>query len=178
MIRAGFLAVLAAIGAAGAALAHFEGIPITEVRKADGTLVARAMIYESRRGIEIRVQAAGLVPGVYGVHVHAVGRCDGPAFESAGPHWNPVGRRHGTLNPEGHHLGDLPNIEVTAEGGRLEFTIVGAEFQATEHPLFDADGASVVIHAAPDDYRTDPSGNSGARIACGVLQSVERAPTP
>ena len=99
-----------------------------------------------------------------------VGRCEGPAFASAGPHWNPTGRQHGTLNPAGHHLGDLPNLDVDATGRRPA---------RIHHPrrapsggaggLFDADGAALVIHAAPDDYRTDPSGNSGARIACGVL---------
>lgn len=164
------MAALAAIGAAGAAAAHMLDIPVTDVRKADGSVAARAMVYISRHGVEVRVQAAGLAPGHYGVHVHGVGRCEGPEFESAGPHWNPAGREHGTLNPQGHHLGDLPNIEVDSDGaGRLEFAIAGAVMQGGEHPLFDADGASVVIHAAPDDYRTDPGGNSGARIACGVL---------
>ena len=142
---------------------------ITEVRRADGTLVARAMIWQSRTGLEVRVQAAGLPAGHYGVHLHAVGRCEGPAFASAGPHWNPTGRQHGTLNPAGHHLGDLPNLDVDEQGaGRLEFAIPGGTAAGAEG-LFDADGVSVVIHAAADDYRTDPSGNSGARIACGVL---------
>lgn len=171
MIRA-TMAALAVVGAADAALAHLEGVPVTEVRKADGTLVARAMVYQSRGGVEVRVQAAGLAPGQYGVHIHGVGSCEGPGFESAGPHWNPEGRQHGSLNPQGHHLGDLPNIDVDADGaGRLEFAIAGTTLQGGEHPLFDADGASIVIHVAPDDYRTDPSGNSGARIACGVLRA-------
>jgi Cu-Zn family superoxide dismutase len=166
------MAALAAIGAAGAAFAHMQGVPVTDIRKADGTLVARAMIYVSPHGAEVRVQAAGLAPGRYGVHIHAVGRCQGPRFESAGPHWNPTGRQHGSLNPQGRHLGDLPNIEVDADrAGRLEFAIAGADLENGEHPVFDADGAAIVIHAAPDDYRTDPSGNSGARIACGVLRA-------
>lgn len=142
---------------------------ITEVRRADGTLAARAMIWQSRTGLEVRVQAAGLPAGHYGVHIHAVGRCEGPAFASAGPHWNPTARQHGSLNPAGHHLGDLPNLDVDAQGaGRLEFAIPGPTMAGPDG-LFDADGVSLVIHAAPDDYRTDPSGNSGARIACGVL---------
>jgi Cu-Zn family superoxide dismutase len=129
------------------------------------------MVWQNERGIEVRVQAAGLPAGHYGVHLHAVGRCEGPAFTSAGPHWNPTGRQHGTLNPAGHHLGDLPNLDVDEHGaGRLEFAIAGATTSGAGG-LFDADGTSLVIHAAADDYRTDPSGNSGARIACGVLRA-------
>ena len=83
-----------------------------EIRKADGSLVARAMVWQDERGIEVRVQAAGLPAGHYGVHLHALGRCEGPAFASAGAHWNPTARQHGSLNPAGHHLGDLPNLDV------------------------------------------------------------------
>jgi len=169
MIRA-IVAGLAALGAASVAGAHFMEIPVSEVRRADGTLAARAMVYQSLGKLEVRVQAAGLAPGQYGVHIHAVGRCGGPGFESAGAHWNPAGLEHGSLNPRGPHLGDMPNIEVDENNaGRLEFAVSGAAMQGGERPLLDADGASVVIHAAPDDYRSDPSGNSGARIACGVL---------
>lgn len=145
-------------------------VPVFEIRRADGTLAARAMLYARGGAIEVRIQAAGLAPGHYGVHIHAIGRCEGPGFESTGPHWNPAGRRHGTLNPEGHHVGDLPNLEVGAGGGgRLEFAIPGATLRGGEHSIVDGDGAALVIHADPDDYRTDPSGNSGARIACGIL---------
>lgn len=144
-------------------------IVIIEVHRADGRLAARAMVWPGRLGIEIRVQAAGLEPGHYGVHLHTVGRCEGPGFESAGPHWNPTGRQHGKLNPQGHHLGDLDNLDVDESGaGRLEFRIPGTPIGGVQG-LLDADGAAVVIHAGPDDYLTDPSGNSGARIACGVL---------
>ncbi|HEV2816074.1 MAG TPA: superoxide dismutase family protein [Allosphingosinicella sp.] len=154
-----------------------DSLVFTEVRRADGRLVARAMAWPTRRGIEVRVQAAGLPAGHYGVHLHAVGRCDGPAFESAGPHWNPTGRRHGKLNPDGHHSGDLDNLDVDESGaGRLEFRIEGGAIGGAEG-LFDADNAALVIHAGPDDYRTDPAGNSGARIACGVLAPAP-APSP
>ena len=143
---------------------------VIEIRKADGALAARAMVWQNHASVEVRVQAAGLPAGHYGVHLHAVGRCERPAFASAGPHWNPTARQHGSLNPAGHHLGDLPNLDVDAMGGgRLEFTISGASLTGADG-ILDADGAALVIHAAPDDYRTDPSGNSGARIACGVLR--------
>ena len=142
---------------------------IVEVKRADGTLAARAMVWQGRSGLEVRVQASGLPAGHYGVHLHATGRCEGPGFESAGAHWNPTDRHHGKLNPEGHHLGDLDNLDVDESGaGRLEFTIAGALTGGADG-LLDADGAAIVIHAAPDDYRTDPSGNSGARIACAAL---------
>jgi Cu-Zn family superoxide dismutase len=144
---------------------------ITEIRNAAGAVVARAMIWQGPTGLEVRVQAAGLAPGHYGVHFHAVGRCEGPAFTSAGAHWNPTGRQHGKLNPAGHHLGDLDNLDVDETGaGRLEFTIPGASTSGADG-LLDADGAALVIHAGPDDYRTDPSGNSGARMACGAFQA-------
>jgi Cu-Zn family superoxide dismutase len=146
-------------------------LPVIEIRRADGALVARAMFWQTRTGMEVRVQAAGLPAGHYGVHLHGVGRCEGPDFASAGPHWNPTGRQHGSLNPAGHHLGDLPNLDVDEQGaGRLEFAIAGAGTSGADG-FFDADGTSLVIHAAADDYRTDPSGNSGARIACGVLRA-------
>ena len=155
-----------------------DSIVYTELRRADGRLAARAMIFPGLRGgIQVRVQAAGLAAGHYGVHVHAVGRCEGPDFASAGPHWNPSGRQHGKLNPEGHHLGDLDNLDVDESGaGRLEFWIETGTISGAEG-LFDADNAALVIHAGPDDYRTDPSGNSGARIACGVLAPAP-APSP
>jgi len=171
MIRA-YLAILAAAQAAQPQPPQMQDAPpVIELRKADGSLVARAMIWQAGAGIEVRVQAAGLPAGHYGVHIHGVGRCEGPAFASAGPHWNPTGRQHGRLNPAGHHLGDLDNLDVDEQGaGRLEFTIAGATTSGADG-IFDADGAALVIHAAPDDYRTDPSGNSGNRIACGVLRA-------
>ena len=106
-------------------------------------------------------------PGTHGAHVHTVGRCDPPAFETAGSHWNPTTMKHGTMNPQGPHQGDLPNLVVDGGGrGTIGATIPGATLAS----LLDADGAAVVIHASADDLRTDPSGNSGGRIACGVLQ--------
>src|SRR6186713_711008 len=108
-----FLAVLAAAQApTNPSAALSAPLPVIEIRRADGALVARAMLWQSRAGMEVRVQAAGLPAGHYGVHLHGVGRCEGPAFASAGPHWNPTGRQHGSLNPAGHHLGDLPNLDV------------------------------------------------------------------
>ena len=141
-----------------------------ELRDSAGRLVASASATTSGDRLRVRVEAAGLAPGSYGAHIHAVGRCDPPGFESAGPHWNPTGREHGSQNPDGAHLGDLPNLLVGANGeGSFEFAIAGTRLSGGRVALLDEDGAAVVIHANPDDYRTDPSGNSGARLACGVF---------
>lgn len=138
-----------------------------ELRDSAGQAKGRATVQSEDGGVILRVEASGLAPGSHGLHVHAVGRCDPPDFASAGPHWNPAGRQHGRDNPQGMHQGDLPNLAIGADGrGSVEAPIAGA---TSAGGLLDADGAAIVIHAAPDDYRTDPSGGSGARIACGVL---------
>ncbi len=111
----------------------------------------------------------GLPPGVHGMHIHAVGRCDSPDFASAGPHWSPTPKQHGSTNQAGPHFGDLMNITVGADSSVLVMMSTPAGTLRGENPLFDADGAAIVIHATADDYKTDPSGNSGARIACGVV---------
>jgi len=108
-------------------------------------------------------------PGVHAIHVHAVGKCEPPDFKSAGPHFNPDQTRHGIMSPEGPHAGDLPNIHVPADG-KLEVEFLNPVVTLSqESALLDADGSSIIIHAAPDDYKTDPAGNSGDRIACGVI---------
>jgi Cu-Zn family superoxide dismutase len=141
-----------------------------DIRDAAGRTVARATATGVGDSLRISIEAAGLPAGIYGAHVHGVGRCDQPAFESAGPHWNPSNRQHGRDNPRGQHLGDLPNLLVGTDGrGSFEFTIPGASLAGGGRRALDADGAAVVIHARADDYRSEPTGNSGARIACGVL---------
>lgn len=141
----------------------------TSLAKADGSPVGRASVTPDRTGVRVRIETEGLTPGTYAAHIHRTGRCDGPSFESAGAHWNPTGQQHGFRNPSGRHRGDLPNLRVGANGrGELSFTIRGAPLRG-DNGILDADGAAMMLHAQPDDYRTDPSGNSGARLACGVL---------
>ena len=147
-----------------------EGRALTLVDQS-GREVARAQVGERDSGVRVDVTAAGLAPGSYGMHVHAVGRCDAPDFTSAGPHWNPTGRQHGRDNPAGAHQGDLPNLMVgTDRRGSVGFDIPQASLTGGPAPIVDADGATLMIHAAADDYRTDRSGNSGARIACGIIR--------
>lgn len=153
------------MGPIGAAVAE------AEIREPAGRTVARSTATQLGDSVQVRIQAAGLAAGSYGAHVHAMGRCDAPGFESAGPHWNPTNRGHGRNNPDGQHLGDLPNLIVGTNGsGEIEFTIQRASLSGGQIRMLDADGAALVIHANADDYRTDPSGNSGARIACGVFR--------
>jgi len=137
-----------------------------------GQLRARAMVTRAEDGLRVRVESLAMAPGAYGAHIHMVGHCDPPGFTSAGEHWNPQMRRHGRDNPQGQHMGDLPNLLVGADGrGSFEYFVAGAEISGREaRDLLDEDGAAILVHAAPDDFRTDPSGNSGARIACGVLR--------
>ena len=111
-----------------------------------------------------------LPPGQKGVHIHEVGKCEGPQFTSAGGHFNPDKKQHGTLNPQGAHAGDLPNISVDGYGvGQLETTTNRITLGAGPTSVFDADGSAIVIHAAADDFKTDPTGNSGGRSVCGVI---------
>lgn len=122
-------------------------------------------------GVRISGQLAGLAPGAHGIHFHAIGRCDAPAFTSAGDHFNPRNSRHGLVNPEGPHAGDMPSVAADANGRAVvDHTTALVTLGGGATTLFDADGTAIVIHASSDDQRTDPSGNSGARIACGVVE--------
>jgi len=150
-------------------VAEPQGGPPMPLINASGQTIGTVRAWQTAGGVTFRVIASGLPHGVHGVHVHAVGKCDPPDFASAGPHWNPTGKKHGMSNPAGPHAGDLPNVVVKANGVLGATLVLSA---ASMSSLIDADGAALVIHAAADDNMTDPSGNSGARIACAVLQPV------
>ncbi len=141
------------------------------LKNADGKNVGTATFTSTKGGVKVQVQVAGLPPGKHGIHVHAVGKCDPPDFKSAGPHFNPEGKKHGFHNPEGPHAGDLPNLTVGKNGkGKESFTLKSASLGGGAGSLFGPDGTAIVVHADPDDDKTDPAGSSGARIACGVVQ--------
>jgi Cu-Zn family superoxide dismutase len=141
------------------------------MRDAMGRDLGTLTLSNTTGGLVLTGGLSGLPAGVHGIHIHTVGRCE-PPFESAGPHWNPTRRMHGTLNPQGPHLGDMPNITVSSAGtATVSVTTPGGTLRGPDG-LMDSDGAAVVIHAQTDDYRTDPSGNSGARIACGVVRGI------
>lgn len=142
------------------------GTATASLKMANGTAAGSATATESADGIAVTVSVNGIPAGPHGVHVHMTGKCEGPKFETAGGHWNPASAQHGLDNPKGSHAGDMPNLTVADDGtGNLNFTLKGA----TLAQLLDADGAAFVVHAGQDDQKTDPSGNSGDRIACGVF---------
>lgn len=137
---------------------------------ASGASAGTAKLETHGSGLRLNVTVTGLPPGTHGLHLHATGSCDAPGFTSAGPHLNPAKRQHGTDNPGGRHLGDLPNLIVGADGsGTLSVMLPGDASVLEAAILHDPDGTAIVVHAEPDDYRTDPSGNSGSRIACGIF---------
>ncbi len=140
---------------------------VAMVRNAQGAEVGRATATEVAGGLRITFDGRDLSPGTHGIHVHTTGQCDAPGFETAGGHWNPTGMKHGSMNPQGPHQGDIPNLIVDSAGrGTIGATVPGATLAG----MLDADGAAIVVHANADDLMTDPSGNSGGRIACGVFQ--------
>lgn len=137
-----------------------------QIRTAEGTDVGTATAREVDGAIQVTVNGTGMPPGERGFHIHQVGACDGPDFQTAGGHWNPTNAQHGTDNPAGPHAGDMPNLNVAADGtATATFTLPAGSFAG----LMDGDGSSIVVHEGPDDMRTDPSGDSGGRIACGIF---------
>ena len=140
-----------------------------DIRNPAGEKIGTAVAEEVDGAIRVMIEAGNIPEGEHGTHIHTVGKCEGPDYASAGAHWNPTAHQHGRENPAGPHAGDMPNLNIGANGrDRTIFTLPGGTFQ----DLMDEDGAALVVHANADDYKTDPSGNSGGRIACGVFHSM------
>ncbi len=144
------------------------------LRNAEGKTVGMAHFTQESKGVRIAVTVKNLSPGERGIHIHAVGRCEPPDFASAGPHFNPLGKQHGLKNPAGPHAGDLPNLVVKEDGSAIyEQSTESVTLVAGELSLFDADGSALIIHADADDQQTDPTGNSGGRVICGVITPMK-----
>lgn len=137
---------------------------------ANGVVKGTAMFVEGAGGVRVTVQASGMEPGEKGIHIHTVGKCEGPKFTSAGAHWNVSGATHGTESQNGPHIGDLPNITIGATGTGMYDGLLGGATLTGENALLDPDGSAIMIHAKADDYKTDPSGASGDRLVCGVVK--------
>jgi Cu-Zn family superoxide dismutase len=137
----------------------------------DGKEVGSVNLTQTAQGVLINVSVKGLPPGEHAFHVHAVGKCE-PPFTSAGGHFNPASKKHGMLSPEGQHAGDMPNLHIP-QSGELTVEVLNVNVtleKGKPNSVFDTDGSAVVIHASGDDYKTDPTGEAGGRIACGVIQ--------
>jgi Cu-Zn family superoxide dismutase len=158
---------------AGCASVPAEKAPLSAeavLKDKDGKQVGVATLIETPEGVRVALTGYRLPPGGHGLHVHAVGRCDPPDFTSAGAHFNPGGKQHGRMNPAGPHAGDLPSLVAAASGeAGLDITTKAFTLSPGPNSLLGDKGTALVVHANPDDDKTDPTGNSGGRIACGVI---------
>ena len=140
-----------------------------ELKDAQGKVVGNIIIWDQDSGVALELQLHDLTPGEHGIHFHQVPKCEGPDFKSAGGHFNPEAKKHGFDSPDGHHAGDMKNFTVDAQG-KAEVRLEDSDVTLKDGPhSLLTNGAAIVVHAKADDYKTDPSGSSGDRIACGVI---------
>ena len=140
-----------------------------ELKDAEGKDVGSILIWDQGPGVALQLDLHDLTPGEHALHFHQASKCEAPDFKSAGGHFNPESKKHGFDNPDGHHAGDMKNFTVGADGkARTKLEDADATLKEGPHSLL-TNGAAVVVHAKADDYKTDPAGNAGDRVACGVI---------
>jgi Cu-Zn family superoxide dismutase len=163
------LVIAGFVFAAGLAVLGAQAPAKAELKDAQGQTVGTATLTDTPHGVLIHAVVTNVPAGTHAFHIHQTGACVAP-FTTAGGHFNPAAKQHGIVNPMGMHAGDMPNIEVPASG-QLTFDVLaeGVTLAAGPNSVFDADGSALVLHQTGDDYKSDPAGNAGARIACGVI---------
>jgi Cu-Zn family superoxide dismutase len=148
---------------------------VVDIKNPDGDSLGQAILEEKAEGLNVGLDLKGLEPGPHGIHFHETGKCEPPDFESAGDHYNPEDKDHGLMNSEGAHAGDLPNIVAEADGTVLtEFMAPGVTLKEGKTTLFIKEGTSLVIHEKADDGMSQPAGDAGKRIGCGVINLEEQ----
>jgi Cu-Zn family superoxide dismutase len=167
------IAITAALVISSAFSAAAQKTVKVEMHDGMGNSVGTAELSPAAAGVNIRLDLKGLPAGEHAIHVHGVMKCEGPAFTTAGGHFNPDMKHHGLMNPDGPHAGDMPNFTVSADG-TAKATVVapGVTMGDDPHSIFTGGGTALVVHAAADDMKSDPAGNAGARIACGVIAKI------
>ena len=163
------LALLALTGCQTAYEAAATQIASVDVLDRSGAQVGTARLFSLGDEVTINASFTSLSPGTHAVHLHTSGDCSADDFTSAGGHLNPGGEQHGTLNPRGAHLGDLPNVTIASDGRGTMSTILRGTRASVEAAVFDNDGTALVVHESADDYRSDPAGAAGSRVACGIV---------
>ncbi|KPV40423.1 hypothetical protein AN478_06415 [Thiohalorhabdus denitrificans] len=160
------LAAVAAVLLGGLAGPAHAGDASAELQDTDGEAVGEVKLKESPHGVLVHAELEGMPEGTHAFHIHETGRCE-PPFKSAGGHFNPEDKAHGFMSEEGYHAGDMPNIHVSDSGDlEVEYFAPGVELDE----LLDEDGGAILVHEGGDDYETDPAGDAGSRIACGVIE--------
>jgi Cu-Zn family superoxide dismutase len=157
--------------AAGDAQAQSANAPLIN---AEGEEIGNVTLTQMEQGVSVFAEAQGLPAGTHAFHIHETGDCQTPDFESAGGHYNPGEAQHGWNNPEGHHAGDLPNVQVQDDGViAIEYFTDAVTLGEGDNTVFDDDGSAIVVHEGEDDYASDPTGDAGGRIACGVIEAAQ-----